>query len=44
MFEAYADVTVSPKIAFDVDLIAASRAIARGNENGCHQPDVTYFP
>jgi outer membrane receptor protein involved in Fe transport len=43
MFKAYADVTVSSKIGIDVDLIAASGVLARGNENAAHQPDGTYY-
>jgi outer membrane receptor protein involved in Fe transport len=43
MFKAYADVGVASKIAVDLDLIAASGLIARGNENDAHQPDGTYY-
>jgi DNA ligase D-like protein (predicted polymerase) len=43
MFKAYADVQVSSKIAVDVDLVAASGVVARGNENAAHQPDATYY-
>ena len=43
MFKAYADVQVAAKIAIDVDLIAASGVVARGNENDAHQPDGTYY-
>jgi len=43
MFKAYADFQVSPKISVDLDLIAASGVIARGNENDAHQSDGTYY-
>jgi outer membrane receptor protein involved in Fe transport len=43
MFKAYADVHVSSKVAVDVDLIAASGVVARGNENNAHQSDATYY-
>jgi outer membrane receptor protein involved in Fe transport len=43
MFKAYAEVQVSPKIGLDLDLVAASGVIARGNENDAHQPDGTYY-
>jgi outer membrane receptor protein involved in Fe transport len=43
MFKAYADVQVLSKLAVDFDMIAASGTIARGNENGAHQPDGTYY-
>jgi outer membrane receptor protein involved in Fe transport len=43
MFKAYADVQVTGALALDVDLIALSGSIARGNENGLHEPDGTYY-
>ena len=43
MFPAYADVRVWSKIAVDVDLIAASGVVARGNENNAHRSDGTYY-
>jgi len=43
MFKAYADVQISSKVAVDVDLLAASGVLARGNENNAHQPDGTYY-
>jgi outer membrane receptor protein involved in Fe transport len=43
MFKAHADVQVSSKIAVDVDLIAASGVVARGNENNAHRSDGTYY-
>jgi len=43
MFKAYGDVQVSSKMTVDLDLIAASGIIARGNENDAHQPDGTYY-
>jgi outer membrane receptor protein involved in Fe transport len=43
MFKAYADVQISSRIGVDLNLIAASGVIARGNENDAHQPDGTYY-
>ncbi|HEY7289072.1 MAG TPA: TonB-dependent receptor [Vicinamibacterales bacterium] len=43
MFKAFADVQVLPKLAVDVNLIAASGVYARGNENNAHEPDGTYY-
>jgi len=43
MFKAFADLQVSSKISVDLDLIAASGVVARGNENDAHQPDGTYY-
>jgi outer membrane receptor protein involved in Fe transport len=43
MFKAFADVQVMPKLSADVDLVAASGAFARGNENNAHEPDGTYY-
>jgi outer membrane receptor protein involved in Fe transport len=43
MFKAFGDVRVSSKSSIDLDLIAASGVVARGNENGAHQPDGTYY-
>jgi hypothetical protein len=43
MFKAYGDVQISSKIAVDLDLIAASGSIARGNENDAHQPDGVFY-
>lgn len=40
-----ASVTVSPvkRVSLTLDLIAVSGALARGNENGEHRPDGTYY-
>jgi outer membrane receptor protein involved in Fe transport len=43
MFKAYADIPVGSKLSVDVDLQAASSSLARGNENGLHEPDGTYY-
>jgi outer membrane receptor protein involved in Fe transport len=43
MFKAYADVTVTKALALDVDVIAVSSSLARGNENNLHEPDGTYY-
>ena len=43
MFKAFADVQVMPKLSVDLDLIAASGVVARGNENNAHQPDGIYY-
>lgn len=42
-FKAYSDVTITAKLSVDLDLIAASESIARGNENNQHEPDGTYY-
>ena len=39
----YADVQATKKLSVDLNLVAASSALARGNENGAHQPDGTYY-
>ena len=39
----YADVQATKTLSVDLDLVAASGALARGNENGAHQPDGTYY-
>ena len=39
----YADVQATKKLSVDLDLVAASSSLARGNENGAHQPDGTYY-
>jgi outer membrane receptor protein involved in Fe transport len=31
------------KVSLDVDLVAMSSSLARGNENGAHQPDGTFY-
>jgi outer membrane receptor protein involved in Fe transport len=35
--KAYGDIQATPRLSFDLDLIAASSAFARGNENNAHQ-------
>jgi outer membrane receptor protein involved in Fe transport len=41
--KAFASVQATPRLAVDVDLVAASGVIARGNEDNAHQPDGTYY-
>ena len=41
--KAFADFQAAPRLSLDVNLIAASGAYARGNENNRHQPDGTYY-
>jgi outer membrane receptor protein involved in Fe transport len=43
MFKAFVDYQVIPKLSFALNLVAVSSSIARGNENGLHQPDGTYY-
>jgi outer membrane receptor protein involved in Fe transport len=43
MFKASGDLLLSTRLSVDVDLIATSGAVARGNENGAHQPDGLYY-
>jgi outer membrane receptor protein involved in Fe transport len=39
----FAELAIGPRLTLDVDLQAASRSEARGNENGRHQPDGIYY-
>jgi outer membrane receptor protein involved in Fe transport len=41
--KVFADVQATPRLSVDVDLVAASGVIARGNEDNAHQPDGTYY-
>ena len=43
LFKAFADVQVTNRLTLDVNLIASSNISARGNENGLHEPDGTYY-
>jgi outer membrane receptor protein involved in Fe transport len=43
IFKAYADIPIGSKLSFDVDLLAVSGSLARGNENDLHEPDGTYY-
>jgi outer membrane receptor protein involved in Fe transport len=43
MFKAYSDVQVTSKFGVNLNLIAVSSSIARGNENNGHQPDGIYY-
>jgi len=42
-FKLFADVKATAKLSVDLDVVAASGSVARGNENGAHQPDGVYF-
>ena len=39
----YADVQAAARLSLDLDVISASNSLARGNENGAHQPDGTSY-
>jgi outer membrane receptor protein involved in Fe transport len=43
MVKAYADLQATSKLLVDVGLTAFSGSFARGNENGQHAPDGTYY-
>ena len=43
MFKAFTDVQVTTRLGVDVNVIAAGRSFARGNENNRHEPDGTYY-
>jgi outer membrane receptor protein involved in Fe transport len=43
LLKAFADVRVTPRFGIDVDLVVAGGSVARGNENGSHEPDGTYY-
>jgi len=43
VFKAFADIQITRNLSFDLDLIASSGVIARGNENDAHQPDGVYY-
>ncbi|QJE01809.1 TonB-dependent receptor [Massilia forsythiae] len=43
VFKARADWRIMPALALEAGLVALSGANARGNENGGHRPDGTYF-
>ena len=43
MLKLFADYTVSPAFTLNASMVAMSGALARGNENGAHQPDGTYY-
>jgi outer membrane receptor protein involved in Fe transport len=43
VFKAYADVQLTPALSIDVNVIASSGVIARGNENNAHEPDDLYY-
>ena len=41
--KAFASIQATPRLTLDVDLVAASSSLARGNENNAHQQDSTYY-
>ena len=43
MLKVFIDYQAKPKLSFALGLVAVSSAIARGNENGRHQPDGIYY-
>jgi outer membrane receptor protein involved in Fe transport len=43
MFKAYADIQVTRALGVDADFVALSGVVARGNENGDHEADGTYY-
>jgi outer membrane receptor protein involved in Fe transport len=43
MAKAFVGIRASSKVSVDVGLTAFSRALARGNENGLHVPDGTFY-
>jgi outer membrane receptor protein involved in Fe transport len=42
-FKTFADLQITGRLSADIDLIAASGVVARGNENNLSQPDGTYY-
>ncbi|MDZ4797143.1 MAG: TonB-dependent receptor [Bryobacteraceae bacterium] len=43
LLKAYADIRVTKKLNVDINFIAVSSSLARGNENNRHQPDGVYY-
>ncbi len=43
MLKLFADYAVSPAVTLNASMVAMSGTLARGNENGAHQPDGTYY-
>ena len=43
MLKSFIDYQPTRKLSFDLSLVAVSSALARGNENGLHQPDGNYY-
>ncbi len=43
MAKVYANLAITPQFAVNMDMQAFSGTIARGNENGQHQPDGVYY-
>ncbi len=43
MLKLFADYAVTPAFSLSASMVATSGALARGNENGSHRPDGTYY-
>ncbi|CAN5311328.1 TonB-dependent receptor [soil metagenome] len=43
MLKLFADYAATPAFTLSASMVAMSGALARGNENGAHQPDGTYY-
>ena len=43
MLKLFADYAASPAVTLNASMVAMSGTLARGNENGAHQPDGTYY-
>ncbi|MCX7255477.1 MAG: TonB-dependent receptor [Polaromonas sp.] len=43
MLKLFADYAVSPAVTLNASMVAMSGTLARGNENGAHQPDGRYY-
>jgi outer membrane receptor protein involved in Fe transport len=43
MFKTFVDYRTTKKLSFDLDLLAVSSSLARGNENDEHQADGTFY-
>jgi len=43
LVKAFADVQITRRLGVDLNVVAAGSSIARGNENGRHEPDGTYY-
>jgi len=43
LFKAFADIRATSRLSVDIDLVAMSSSLARGNENNQHEPDGVYY-
>jgi outer membrane receptor protein involved in Fe transport len=43
LLKTFIDYQALPKLSFDLDLVAVSTSLARGNENDQHQADGTFY-